>query len=122
MKNLFFSALGGFGRVGGAPQLKATIDAVDVGKALPYQVGSRALARIAVVADDQCRCVQVGIANEVGDRMVVQVAGTGDVTCCVSLRVTNVDHDGTLRTQGQGLFGGMRLNSLMGLALFRVDR
>ena len=120
MKKLFGSALGSLGRVSGAPQLKAAVDAVYIREALVHQIGRCALAGIAVVAHHQGRGIEVGFADELGDRMVIQMLGTGDVAGGKGLRVANVDDYRTLRAQGQGLFGRDALEFANGYGILQV--
>ena len=69
------------------PQFKAAIQAVHLGKALVRQVGRRALTGIAVVADHHQRRVEIGSGDEVGQRVVVQVARAADVAAGEALRL-----------------------------------
>ncbi len=66
-----------------------------------------------MVAGDDQRRIEVGGAYEVGDVDVVQMLCAADVGGGVSRLVADVDDYSTLLAQGLGLFGGIRLNSVM---------
>ncbi|MNP24299.1 hypothetical protein D3C76_1170510 [compost metagenome] len=59
-----------------------------------------------MVADHYQGGVEVCLGDEVVQRMVVQVMRAADMVQGIGLRVADVDHDGTLFTQGLGLFRG----------------
>src|SRR5690606_2405036 len=104
-KNLSLGGAGDLIWIGGAPQIKAAIQAVDLAEALLYQVGRGALAGIAVVATDDQGRVEVGVGDEGMQRLIIQVQGLADVARGKTVRVTDVDHHRTLETQLLGLFG-----------------
>ncbi|MNF00845.1 hypothetical protein D3C80_1997400 [compost metagenome] len=56
-----------------------------------------------MVADHQGRGIEVGIANELGNRVVIQMHGASDVAGGEGLWVANVDHHRTVLAQGLGL-------------------
>lgn len=121
-EKLFGAALGDLGRISTTPQLKAAIEAIDLGEALADQVGGCALAGIAVIADHHGGFVEVGIADEIGDRVVVQMRGTTDMAsgkACGSRMSTTT---APCSRRVWACSGGMRLNSLMGAVSFRTDR
>lgn len=59
-----------------------------------------------MVADDHGRCIKVSALNESVQGMIVQMLRAADVQGGESRRVAYVDDDGTLFTQGLGLFRG----------------
>lgn len=76
-----------------------------------------------MIADHQGGRVEVGVADEISDRVVIQVPGAGDVAGGEGLRVANVDDDRTFfLAKPKACSGGMRLNSLMGTTSFRCGR
>src|SRR5690606_31901274 len=91
-------------RVERAPQLEATIQAIDLGKALIGEVGRGVLAGVAVVAGDDQRGVEIGGGDEVRQRLVVEVAGAVDVRQGEAVRVAHVDQRGAPVEQLAGLF------------------
>ncbi|MNE78586.1 hypothetical protein D3C80_1750070 [compost metagenome] len=70
------------------------------------EIGGRALAGVAVVAGDDQRLVEVGVGDEVGQGVIVQVVRAADMAEGEALWVADVHHHGALFAQGLGLLGG----------------
>ena len=95
-KKLFGVVLGGFLRISRTPQLETAIKAVHLAKALAHQISRSALTGVAVVASNDQGGIQIGVGDEVVQRVVIQVLRAADMAGSERLRVAYVDYHGAL--------------------------
>ena len=95
-KKLFGVVLGGFLRISRTPQLEAAIKAVNLAEALAHQISRSALTGVAVVASNDQGGIQIGVGDEVVQRVVIQVLRAADMAGSERLRVAYVDYHGAL--------------------------